>query len=638
QFSVKADSLLHPKLAGDPGTGTTERKATAKTKRSAVADRFIRGAKRGLCVEADGLLRFDGLLFGLGAGGLVALRAELHEGSGFDVEAWNIAVDDGLPDHAGRGLGAEVVLVVEAMHLLHDVLGGQARVFDVRHLMAAAVFHLFVGDEVVALGEVVELGAGVGVRYGDLDGFAVKRLGEVDGVADGLLGFAGEAEDEVGVDNQAEVVAVLDELTRALDGGALLDVLEDLRVAGLEADDEQTAAGFLHGLEGVAVGGRARGAGPGDAERLEFGTELDGAVLLDVEGVIVEEEFLDVREVLLGPLKLGSDVVGGALAPGVTGEGLRPEAEGALRGAAAGGVERDVGVQKERDVVLRDVHVALVDLGGPGHRVEIFDLRAVGVVLDGAGRVFVADAEDFVQRLAVGELDDGEVELAAAYEVDDFTLVESAIGVGGDWRPDEADLDGGVRGLDGASKTVVAGPADGGGEEHQELVALGDLDGLVGGDVVGRGVEQPRTLQHAGGIGEPDGVPVGLDLAGRGPAGAGAAVEVLERGRIQEQGFKRHTINLILPFRYGEKARNDAGVERKIPLARRIRKTMTTTSYGVGRGTAEGDAAAVRSHVSRLPCARISCTCACWRSKRELSIETYLPRSSISALAWSLGV
>ena len=126
------------------------------------------------------------------------------------------------------------------------------------------------------------------------------------------------------------------------DGGTLLDVLEDLRVAGLVADDEQAAAGFLHGLEGVVVGGDARGAGPGEAEGLQLLAELDGAGLLDVEGVVVEEELLYVGEELLGLAHLGGHVVGGALAPGVAAEGLRPEAEGALRRAAAGGVERDV--------------------------------------------------------------------------------------------------------------------------------------------------------------------------------------------------------------------------------------------------------------------------------------------------------
>ena len=72
----------------------------------------------------------------------------------------------------------------------------------------------------------------------------------------------GRAEDEVGVDDQAEVMAILDEVACALDRGALLDVLEDLRIAGFEADDEQTAAGVFHGHERVAVGGYARRATP----------------------------------------------------------------------------------------------------------------------------------------------------------------------------------------------------------------------------------------------------------------------------------------------------------------------------------------------------------------------------------------
>ena len=56
-------------------------------------------------------------------------------------------------------------------------------------------------------------------------------------------------------------------------------------------------------------------------------------------------------EVLLRPLHLGGHVVGGALAPGVAAERLRPQAEGALRRAAARGVERDVGMQQEGHVV-----------------------------------------------------------------------------------------------------------------------------------------------------------------------------------------------------------------------------------------------------------------------------------------------
>ena len=82
---------------------------------------------------------------------------------------------------------------------------------------------------------------------------------------------------------------------------------------------------------------------------------------------------------------------------------------------------------------------------------------------------------------------------------------------------------------------MVAAPANGGGEEYKEVEALGDFNGLVCGDVVWRGVEELRTLEHAGGVGQPDRIPVRLDLAGSGPAGTGAAVKVFEGGRIQEQ-------------------------------------------------------------------------------------------------------
>ena len=76
------------------------------------------------------------------------------------------------------------------------------------------------------------------MRHRDLDGFDVQFLGEVDGVVDGLAGLARQAQDEVAVDDQAQLVAILGELAGALDGRALLDVLQDLLIAGFIADDQ----------------------------------------------------------------------------------------------------------------------------------------------------------------------------------------------------------------------------------------------------------------------------------------------------------------------------------------------------------------------------------------------------------------
>jgi hypothetical protein len=101
------------------------------------------------------------------------LAAKLHEGTSFGVEACDITIDDGFPDDAEGGPGAEVVFVVERVHHLHDVFCSDAGIFDVSHLVASAILHLLVGDEAPALDEIGELGAGKGMRDGDLDGFAI---------------------------------------------------------------------------------------------------------------------------------------------------------------------------------------------------------------------------------------------------------------------------------------------------------------------------------------------------------------------------------------------------------------------------------------------------------------------------------
>jgi hypothetical protein len=112
--------------------------------------------------------------------------------------------------------------------------------------------------------------------------------------------------------------------------------------------------------------------------------------------------------------------------------------------------------------------------------------------------LFVADAEDLVEGLALCVFNDGEVELAAADEVEDGALVEGAIGVRGDRGADEGDVDGWVGSLDGLGEALVALPADGGGEEDEELEVLANLDGFVGFDVMGRGIEDAGALEVAG--------------------------------------------------------------------------------------------------------------------------------------------
>src|ERR1700721_939066 len=87
----------------------------------------------------------------------VSLGTELNEGASFGVKTRDVTIDDGLPDDAEGGLGTKVVFVVKLMHHLHDVVGGKARVLDMGHLVAVAVFHLLVGYKTILCRQVKRL-------------------------------------------------------------------------------------------------------------------------------------------------------------------------------------------------------------------------------------------------------------------------------------------------------------------------------------------------------------------------------------------------------------------------------------------------------------------------------------------------
>src|SRR5277367_1062850 len=156
--------------------------------------------------------------------------------------------------------------------------------------MPGIVRHGFVGYEAFLLCILEEFRTWERVGHGDLNGLAIKPFGELDSVADRLPGLARQAQNEVAMDNQLKLLAVMGEVERSLDACSLLDVLQDLRIARLEPDDEQSTASLFHGLERVKVGGDARVTGPGKAEGFELFTQFNCSRLLDVEGVVVEEE------------------------------------------------------------------------------------------------------------------------------------------------------------------------------------------------------------------------------------------------------------------------------------------------------------------------------------------------------------
>src|ERR1700682_1960743 len=110
-------------------------------------------------------------------------------------------------------------------------------------------------------------------------------------------------------------------------------------------------------------------------------------------------------------------------------------------------------------------------------------------------------------------------------------------------RANECNFQTGVRFFDFADEFNVACEPHGGGEQNEELILFADLDGLLPIDLGRRGVKQAAARNHAGGAGQPNRVPVGLDLAGCGPPRNSTAVEILKAWRIQQQSlhYIRHS-------------------------------------------------------------------------------------------------
>src|ERR1700683_5325378 len=96
-------------------------------------------------------------------------------------------------------------------------------------------------------------------------------------------------------------------------------------------------------------------------------------------------------------------------------------------------------------------------------------------------------------------------------------------------RPHKSNLDLRASSFNSLGKSNVARKPRSRGKQNQKLVVLGNLNRLLRRNVVRRRIQKPRPLQHPRRISQPHGVPKRFYLAGGGPTGTGAAVEVFER-------------------------------------------------------------------------------------------------------------
>src|SRR5208337_368749 len=221
-------------------------------------------------------------------------------------------------------------------------------------------------------------------------------------------------------------------------------------------------------------------------------------------------------------------------------ECLRPQAEGALRWAAASRVQRDKRVKQEWHVVAARVDIALVHIYHVGQSVQIFDRGTVCIVNDLTVRAAIRDPENLAQWLAIGEFHCGVVELATYHEVDGCAFCEGPLRQGSDMRTYEGDLQLWIGSFHRCGKPDVALEARRTGKQHQEVEILANFYGFFRAHMMRRSVEHARAFQHARRVSQPDRIPIRLNLAGSWPTRTGAAVVVLERRRIQKQCLQRH--------------------------------------------------------------------------------------------------
>ncbi len=216
-------------------------------------------------------------------------------------------------------------------------------------------------EPLVLDGLLIEERAGVGRGERHLDRVRVDLHRVADRLLDRLLGLARQPEDERAVDDDAELVAVAREAARDVDEHALLDVVQDLLVAALVADEQQSQAVALHDLERAARHVRLRVARPRDAELAELdGERLDARQVVG-QRVVVEEDLLDLGHLALHVLHFLDDVRDRTRAVVVSADRLRPQAERASALAAAARVEAHVRMLQVAAEVASQVEVALVD-------------------------------------------------------------------------------------------------------------------------------------------------------------------------------------------------------------------------------------------------------------------------------------
>src|SRR5215470_10045905 len=179
---------------------------------------------------------------------------------------------DHLGDQGGDLAAPEIEALVKGLERLEDLGVRQVRIVQRRDLHATLVDEFGVAEVEPAVFDrlAVQIGARIGCGERDLDRVRVDFRGKADGFFDRLLGLTGKAEDEGAVDRDPELVAILGKASRDVDPHPLLDVVENLLIAGFIADKKQPQPVVAQHFQRCAWHVGLGIAGPGYAELAEF--------------------------------------------------------------------------------------------------------------------------------------------------------------------------------------------------------------------------------------------------------------------------------------------------------------------------------------------------------------------------------
>ncbi len=192
-------------------------------------------------------------------------------------------------------------------------------------------------------------------------------------------------------------------------------------------------------------------------------------------------------------------------------------------------------MQQIADEVVLDPQIAPVDVRDEGQLVHVLEHGAVAVVHDRAIRAAIGNAVDRGEVAALGHLLDREVELVAGDEIDRRALRKAFVRLHRDLGADEADLQRRIFIPKRLRDLHVGGEGGCRGVDDAEFVRPRLGDDLGQADARRRRVDQTAARHQRGRLGQPCRIPERTDLPPRLIARAGAAVEAVERGRVEEQ-------------------------------------------------------------------------------------------------------